>query len=149
MKEDFINIYTDGACKGNPGPGGWGVVLEYKDHVKELSGSCPGVTNNQMELMAAIKGIEAIKRDIPINLYTDSQYLKKGMTEWIFAWKQNGWRNSQKKPIKNQDLWQILDGLGEKHTINWHWVKAHAGHPQNERADSLASEAAETLQKKL
>lgn len=141
MTKDFIEIFTDGACKGNPGPGGWGVLMRYQEHEKELSGFCPNTTNNQMELLAAIKGIEAVKQKKKIRLYTDSQYLKKGMTEWIAGWKAKDWKNAQKKPIKNKELWQRLDILNETHHIEWHWVRGHSGHPENERADALACKA--------
>jgi ribonuclease HI len=140
MKE-IIEIFTDGACQGNPGPGGWGVILRYKSHEKELSGGEANTTNNRMELMAAIKGIEAVQKTIPIHLYTDSEYLRKGITEWIHTWKKNGWKSAQKKPIKNQDLWEHLDKVVSAHKISWHWVKGHAGHPENERADELARRA--------
>jgi ribonuclease HI len=142
MKE-IIEIFTDGACRGNPGPGGWGAILRYKAHEKELSGGEANTTNNRMELMAAIKGIEAVQKTLPIHLYTDSEYLRKGITEWIHAWKKNGWKSAQKKPIKNQDLWEHLDKVVSSHKISWHWVKGHSGHPENERADELARRALE------
>ncbi len=142
MKE-IIEIFTDGACQGNPGPGGWGVILRYKAHEKELSGGEANTTNNRMELMAAIKGIEAVQKTLPIHLYTDSEYLRKGITEWIHTWKKNGWKSAQKKPIKNQDLWEHLDKAVSSHKISWHWVKGHSGHPENERADELARRALE------
>ncbi len=144
MKE-IIEIFTDGACRGNPGPGGWGAILRYKAHEKELSGGEANTTNNRMELMAAIKGIEAVQKNLPIHLYTDSEYLRKGITEWIHAWKKNGWKSAQKKPIKNQDLWEYLDKVVSSHKISWHWVKGHSGHPENERADELARRALERL----
>lgn len=134
-----VKIYTDGACKGNPGPGGWGALLIYNSTEKELCGGEENTTNNRMELMAAIKAVEAIKKSIPIDLYTDSNYLRQGMTEWIHNWKKNGWKNANRKPVKNADLWQSLDSLCANHDITWHWVKAHAGHPENERADALAN----------
>lgn len=140
---EIIEIFTDGACQGNPGPGGWGVILRYKHHEKELFGGESETTNNRMELMAAIKGIEAVQKKIPIHLYTDSEYLRKGITEWIHSWKKNGWKSAQKKPIKNQDLWEHLDKVVSTHQISWHWVKGHAGHPENERADALAHRALE------
>jgi len=140
-----IEIYTDGACKGNPGPGGWGVVLRYQGREKELSGAEASTTNNRMELMAAIKALQALKRQCRVDLYTDSQYVRRGMTEWISSWKQKQWRNAQNKPVKNADLWQQLDTLAQKHDINWHWVKGHAGHPENERADALATKAIKTM----
>lgn len=141
MKADCVHIYTDGACQGNPGPGGWGVVLRYKGHEKELSGFVPDTTNNQMELMAAIKGIEAVNRPVPLCIYTDSEYVKKGMTEWLPQWKANHWKTAQKKPVKNKELWMQLDALAAPLDITWHWVRGHAGHPENERADALARQA--------
>ncbi|MDP1604519.1 MAG: ribonuclease HI [Legionella sp.] len=134
-----VEIYTDGACRGNPGPGGWGVLLRHNGREKTIHGGEVHTTNNRMELMAAIKALEALKRSCEINLYTDSQYLRQGMTEWLQQWKKKGWRNSKKEPVKNADLWQQLDGLAGQHQIHWHWVKAHAGHPENEQADALAN----------
>ncbi|MDA9271975.1 ribonuclease HI [bacterium] len=136
-----IKIYTDGACKGNPGPGGWGVLLQFNEQEKVLKGAELHTTNNRMELTAAIKGLEALTRACEVNLYTDSQYLRKGMLEWMAQWKKNGWRNAKKEPVKNADLWQELDQLAHSHTIKWHWVKGHSGHPENDRADALANEA--------
>ena len=138
-------IYTDGACQGNPGPGGWGAILRYNGHEKELSGAEALTTNNRMELMAAIKALQALKRHCQVDLYTDSQYVRRGMTEWIKAWKQKNWKNAQNKPVKNADLWQELDNLAQQHSIKWHWVKGHSGHPENERADTLATDAIKTL----
>lgn len=140
-----VTIYTDGACKGNPGPGGWGALLIYNGKEKELCGGEAHTTNNRMELMAAIKALEAINKEIPIDLYTDSTYLRQGMNEWIHNWKKNGWKNASRKPVKNADLWQTLDALRSNHSITWHWVKAHAGHPENERADALANKGILTL----
>lgn len=140
-----IEIYTDGACQGNPGPGGWGAILRYQDHEKELSGAEPHTTNNRMELMAAIKALQALSRRCEVNLYTDSQYVRKGMTEWLSGWKKKQWRNAQNKPVKNADLWQELDALSQKHQIQWYWVRGHAGHPENERADELATSAIKKL----
>ena len=137
----IVNIYTDGACSGNPGPGGWGAVLEYNATHKELSGHADDTTNNRMELMAAIKALEAIKYSCKINLYTDSTYVKDGITKWIDGWKAKGWKTAAKKPVKNVDLWKELDELVASHDIVWHWVKGHSGHPQNERADELATGA--------
>ncbi|HCI48726.1 MAG: ribonuclease HI [Alphaproteobacteria bacterium RIFCSPLOWO2_01_FULL_45_8] len=145
MNKDFIEIFTDGACQGNPGPGGWAALLRYKGHLKEIFGREDHTTNNRMELLAAIRGIEAVRKKVSIMLYTDSQYLKKGMTEWLPQWKQNQWRNAQKKEIKNKDLWQELDVLGQEYSISWHWVKGHAGHPENDRADYLATQAIHRL----
>lgn len=136
-----IEIYTDGACQGNPGPGGWGAILRYNGHEKELSGAEKSTTNNRMELTAAIMALQALKRKCHVDLYTDSQYVRRGMTEWLSGWKKKQWRNSQNKPIKNADLWQQLDSLAQKHDIHWHWVKGHSGHPENERADALATNA--------
>ena len=130
----IVEIYTDGACSGNPGPGGWGAVLRYGKHEKELSGGDAETTNNRMELTAAIESLKALKRPSKVELYTDSTYVKQGITEWIHGWKAKNWPNR----IKNKDLWEALDAQNEKHDISWHWVKGHAGHPENERADSLA-----------
>lgn len=136
-----VEIYTDGACQGNPGPGGWGVLLRYKGIEKELSGYDSMTTNNRMELQAAIEGIRALKRSAKVDLYTDSQYLRDGITKWLFQWKKNNWRLSNKKPVKNQDLWEQLAALIQSHHIEWHWVRGHAGHLENERADALAQQA--------
>lgn len=135
-----VTIYTDGACSGNPGPGGWGALLIYGAHEKELHGGEPQTTNNRMELMAAISALEALKRPSTIDLYTDSVYVRSGIMQWVHAWKRNGWRTADKKPVKNVELWQRLETALERHTVTWHWVKGHAGHPQNERADALARE---------
>lgn len=135
-----VKIYTDGACKGNPGPGGWGVLLRYNDQEKTLHGGEAHTTNNRMELTAAIKGLEALNRSCVVDLYTDSQYLRQGMMGWIISWKKNGWRNSKKEPVKNADLWQILDALASQHQITWHWVKGHSGHVENELVDALANQ---------
>ncbi len=142
MSDERTEIYTDGACLGNPGPGGWGVLMRWRGVEKELSGFEAETTNNRMELMAAIQGIEALKPGSPVDLYTDSKYVMQGITEWIDGWKRNGWRTAAKKPVKNKDLWQALDEARDGHEISWHWVKGHAGHPENERADQLASAAA-------
>ncbi len=136
---DVVEIFTDGACRGNPGPGGWGVLLRFGDVEKELFGGENETTNNRMELTAAIVGLNSLKRACQVHLYTDSQYVKKGITEWINNWKKNGWRTSDKKPVKNADLWQQLEAATHKHQIQWHWVKGHAGHDENERADALAN----------
>ena len=138
-----VEIYTDGACSGNPGPGGWGVVLISGGHRRELSGGEPQTTNNRMEMTAAIKALEALKRPCRVRLHTDSVYLKDGITRWIHKWKQNGWRTANKKPVKNTELWTRLDDLLEHHDIEWLWVKGHAGHPENERADELARDGME------
>ena len=133
-----VSIWTDGACSGNPGPGGWGAVLRFGEHEKEMSGGEFETTNNRMELLAAIEALNALTQPCIVELYTDSQYVKGGMTGWIKGWKKNGWRTSAKKPVKNVELWQALDEAVSRHTVNWHWVKGHAGHPENERADELA-----------
>ncbi|WP_333798344.1 ribonuclease HI [Rheinheimera sp.] len=137
-----VAIFTDGSCLGNPGPGGYGVVLKYQQHVKELSGGFIQTTNNRMELMAAIVGLESLKEPCHVVLTTDSQYVRLGITQWLKNWKRNNWRTSQKEPVKNKDLWQRLDAAGLKHQVEWHWVKGHAGHPENERCDELARVAA-------
>jgi ribonuclease HI len=136
--EKIVDIYTDGACSGNPGPGGWGVLLRYDGHEKELYGGEPLTTNNRMELMAAIMALESLKRPVKARLHTDSQYLRGGITQWIHDWKRKGWRTADKKPVKNVDLWQRLEAALERHEVQWLWVRGHAGHPENERADALA-----------
>lgn len=136
-----INIFTDGACRGNPGPGGWGAVLQCGEHEKFISGREDDTTNNRMELTAAIKALQQLKKHSVVTLTTDSEYVRKGITEWIINWKKRNWRTSSKKPVKNADLWKILDELNQAHSIKWCWVKGHSGHPQNEKADELATEA--------
>ncbi len=136
---EVVKIYTDGACKGNPGPGGWGALLHYKGHEKELSGGERETTNNRMELMAVIRALESLKRPSEVLITTDSQYVMKGITEWIKNWKRNGWRTAAKKQVKNADLWQELDSFVEQHQVKWAWVKGHSGHAENERADELAN----------
>lgn len=140
-----VEIYTDGACSGNPGPGGWGVVLRWKGVEKELNGGAPETTNNRMELMAAIQGLESLKRGVTVDLYTDSTYVRDGITKWIHGWKKNGWKTAAKKPVKNAELWQRLEAAMQDHDVSWHWVKGHAGHPENERADALARAGIESL----
>ena len=135
-----VVIHTDGACSGNPGPGGWGAILKFGDTEKELKGGEAHTTNNRMELMAAISALEALKKPCVVDLTTDSQYVRQGITGWIHGWKKNGWRTSDKKPVKNVDLWQRLDAALKPHQVNWHWIKGHAGHAENERADQLARE---------
>jgi ribonuclease HI len=134
----LVEIFTDGACSGNPGPGGWGAILRYGGVEKELNGGEPETTNNRMEMMAAIMAIEAVKRPCEIHLHTDSEYLRQGITTWIHSWKARGWKTADKKPVKNVDLWQRLERAIETHDVHWHWVKGHSGHVENERADELA-----------
>jgi ribonuclease HI len=138
-----IVAYTDGACRGNPGPGGWGVVLESGARVKELCGGELHTTNNRMELMAAIRALEALRKRSRVSLYTDSVYVRSGITQWLPNWVERGWRTASRKPVKNQDLWQQLAAVAERHEVSWHWVKGHAGHPGNERADRLANQGLE------
>jgi len=141
----MIEIYTDGACRGNPGPGGWAALLRMGDHEREISGAEAHTTNNRMELTAVIRALEALKRPVQARIYTDSEYVRRGVTEWLAAWKARGWRTADRKPVKNQDLWQRLDELRTDHRIEWHWVPGHAGIPGNERVDRLANEAIGTL----
>ncbi len=136
-----VEIYTDGACQGNPGPGGWGALLRYKDTEKEIAGFSSATTNNRMELQAAIEGLKSLKRPMKVAIFTDSQYLRDGITKWMFQWKKNNWRLSNNKPVKNQDLWETLDALVKNQDVSWHWVRGHSGHPENERADALARQA--------
>jgi len=143
-----IEIYTDGACRGNPGPGGWAALLRMGDHEREISGAEPLTTNNRMELTAVISALRALKRPVRARLYTDSEYVRRGISEWLPAWKARGWRTADRKPVKNQDLWQQLDELARNHRIEWHWVPGHAGVPDNERVDRLANAAIDTLQQK-
>lgn len=138
MSDKKVVIYTDGACSGNPGPGGWGAILTYGDTSKELYGGEPDTTNNRMELTAAIEALNALKKPTQAELWTDSQYVKGGITSWIHGWKKNGWKTSARKPVKNVELWQALDEALKRHDVSWHWVKGHAGHDMNERADELA-----------
>ncbi len=141
-----VELFTDGACRGNPGPGGWGVVLRFKDTEKELYGAEPDTTNNRMELKAVIEGLNALTRDCPVRVTTDSQYVKNGITQWIHNWKRNGWKTAAKKPVKNVDLWQALDEAASRHQVEWAWVRGHTGHPENERADALANRAIDEMQ---
>ncbi len=145
MTYSQVCLYTDGACSGNPGPGGWGALLTMGAHEKELCGAEAHTTNNRMEMMAAIQGLRALKNPCQVNLYTDSQYLRDGITSWIVGWKKNGWKTAAKKPVKNEDLWRLLDDLVQIHNVRWHWVKGHNGHPENERVDLLARSAILTL----
>lgn len=140
-----VVIYTDGACKGNPGPGGWGAWLRSGAHEKELWGGDPHTTNNRMELTAVIEALSSLTRRCKVAVYTDSEYVRNGITTWIHAWKKRGWTTSDRKPVKNADLWRRLDALRELHTVHWHWVKGHAGDPGNERADALANRGVETV----
>ncbi len=140
-----VEIHTDGACSGNPGPGGWGAILRYGSAQKEISGGEQETTNNRMEMMAAIQALEALKRPMQVDLYTDSQYLQRGVTEWMKAWKARGWKTADKKPVKNVDLWQRMEPLLERHHVRWHWVKGHDGNLLNERADELARAAISAL----
>ena len=142
---DRVRIFTDGACRGNPGPGGWGAVLIYSDKQKELYGSERETTNNRMELMAAIQALEALKGARSVTLTTDSEYVKKGITEWLENWKRRGWKTAAKKPVKNTDLWKRLEAATHNHDIRWHWVRGHSGHPENERADQLANRAIDEM----
>ena len=140
-----VNIYTDGACRGNPGVGGWGALIEYENHNKEIFGGEKLTTNNQMELMAAIQGLKALSEKCIVNLTTDSKYVMDGINSWIKNWKRNNWKNSQKQNVKNKNLWIQLDKLNEQHDVKWHWVKGHSGHPQNELADQLANKGIDSL----
>lgn len=139
--DGVVDIFTDGACSGNPGPGGWAAILRYKGRERELSGGAAATTNNRMEMLAAIKAIESLKRPVRARIHTDSTYLRDGITKWIRGWKAKGWKTADKKPVKNQDLWMRLDAALATHDVTWHWVRGHAGHPENERADALAREA--------
>ena len=140
-----VEAYTDGACRGNPGPGGWGVVLKSGTRVKELSGGEPATTNNRMELTAAIQALAALKERCRVALYTDSTYVRSGITEWLPTWRARGWRTADRKPVKNQDLWEALAAQAERHEVQWHWVRGHSGHPENERADELANVGLDAL----
>lgn len=140
-----IKIYTDGACRGNPGPGGWGALLIYGEHEKTLSGAEALTTNNRMELMAAIQGLATVPDACVIDLYTDSQYVQKGISLWIEGWKRRGWRKADKSPVKNEDLWKQLDAQSARHEVKWHWVKGHSGHPENDRVDQIANDAIDEM----
>lgn len=141
-----VEIFTDGACRGNPGPGGWAALLRYNDQEKLVSGAEPETTNNRMELLAAIEALAQLKRSSKVVLTTDSQYLRLGIQQWLANWKRNGWRTAAKKPVKNRDLWERLDVLAERHDVEWHWVKGHSGHPENERVDQAANDAIDAMQ---
>ncbi len=142
---DEVEVYTDGACRGNPGPGGWGAVLRFGGIEKTLHGGEPETTNNRMELTAAIRALEALKRPCRVRLTTDSEYVKKGLTEWLPNWKRRGWKTAARKPVKNADLWRRLDAAAARHEVHWHWVRGHSGHPENERADALANRGVDEL----
>ncbi|MEM8749348.1 MAG: ribonuclease HI [Pseudomonadota bacterium] len=142
-----VSIWTDGACSGNPGPGGWGALMRFGEHERELSGGEKLTTNNRMELTAAIQALNALKQECEVDLYTDSQYVKGGITGWIKGWKRNGWKTSAKKPVKNEELWRALDEAVTRHKISWHWVKGHAGHAENEKADELARQGMEPFKR--
>jgi len=144
---ETIDIYTDGACSGNPGPGGWGAILRYNGTEKELFGGEAATTNNRMEMMAVIEALRALKRPLAVRVHTDSQYVQKGISEWIHGWKKRGWKTADRKPVKNEDLWRTLDALAAQHRIEWHWVRGHAGHAENERADELARRGVEQVRK--
>jgi len=146
---DEVVIYTDGACSGNPGPGGWGAILTFGAHEKELCGGVPMTTNNRMELTAAIRALEALKRPSPVTVHTDSQYVMQGITEWLAGWKRNGWRTSARKAVKNEDLWRELDHLCQIHDVGWRWVRGHDGHSMNERADALARRGIEEARRAM
>lgn len=141
----MVELFTDGACKGNPGPGGWGVLMRYGTHEKRLSGGEILTTNNRMELLAVIEGLNALTRPASVQVYSDSQYVQKGISEWLPQWKRRNWRTAAGQPVKNQDLWQLLDAATVRHQISWHWVKGHAGHPENEEADRLANLGVEQI----
>lgn len=143
MSPQHIEIFTDGACSGNPGPGGWGVILRFRGIEKEMYGGAPLTTNNRMEMTAVIEALNALKRPCSVHLHTDSQYVLKGMTEWLPGWKARGWKTAGKKAVKNEDLWRALDEAANRHCLTWTWVKGHAGHPENERADGLARQGTE------
>ena len=145
-QDKTVSLYTDGACKGNPGKGGWGVLMRYGSHEKELFGGEAHTTNNRMELTAIIQGLAALKRPCAVVIYTDSQYVKHGMEKWIHGWKKNGWKTASKQPVKNEDLWQQLDRLAAQHQIQWQWVRGHAGHAENERADALANQGVASVE---
>jgi len=145
MPAEVVRIYTDGACKGNPGPGGWGAILRADGKEKELFGGEAQTTNNRMEMTAVIRALEALKSPCEVEVYTDSQYVQKGISEWLPAWKRRGWRTADKKPVKNADLWKELERVAGAHRVTWHWVKGHAGHPENERADALANRGVEEI----
>jgi ribonuclease HI len=145
IKDETVDMYSDGACKGNPGLGGWGVLMRFGDHEKELCGGVPDTTNNRMELTAVIEGLRGLKRACRVRVHTDSQYVQKGIQEWLVNWKRKGWKTSTGQPVKNRDLWEALDRLASEHHVEWHWVRGHAGHEGNERADALANRGVEKV----
>lgn len=144
-----VEIYTDGACRGNPGPGGWGALLRYNGHEREIYGGEPETTNNRMELQAAVQALNALRESCRVRLVTDSQYVRKGISEWLENWKRNGWRTASRQPVKNVDLWQALDAAAARHEIEWRWVRGHSGHPENERADQLANRGIDEMQERV
>ncbi len=144
---EVVELFTDGACKGNPGPGGWGSLLRFRSTEKELFGGEPDTTNNRMELTAVIKGLEALTRSCRVRIVTDSQYVKQGVTQWMARWRRNGWRTANKQPVKNRDLWEALDAQIGRHQVEWQWVRGHSGHPENERADQLANQGVDQVRK--
>jgi ribonuclease HI len=143
--DQTITVFTDGACSGNPGPGGWGAIMRWNGHEKEISGAHPDTTNNRMEMMAVVRALEALKKPSNVEIYTDSQYVQKGVNEWMAGWKRRGWKTAGKKEVQNKGLWQEIDELVQKHVVRFHWIKGHAGHPENERADELAVNAMRAL----
>jgi ribonuclease HI len=145
--DDVVEIFTDGACRGNPGPGGWGVVMRFKGREKDLYGGEADTTNNRMELMAAIRGLESLTRNCRVELTTDSKYVRDGITQWLPNWKKRGWKTASKQPVKNAELWRRLDKAASEHNVTWHWVKGHTGHPENERADELANRGIDEMMK--
>ncbi|MCR9258270.1 MAG: ribonuclease HI [Pseudomonadaceae bacterium] len=145
MKQNFVEIFTDGACRGNPGPGGWAALLRSAGNEKVIKGGVMNTTNNRMELMAAIEGLQALKQASRVSLTTDSQYVRQGITQWINGWKRNGWKTASRQPVKNKELWQQLDAALADHTVEWHWVKGHSGHPENEQVDQAANDAIDEL----
>lgn len=147
MNKNHVEVFTDGACRGNPGPGGWGALLRFGDHEKELFGGEANTTNNRMELMAAIQALESLTRPCQVRLTTDSEYVKNGITQWLPKWKQRGWRTAGNQPVKNADLWQRLEAAAKRHEVQWHWVRGHSGHDENERADALANRGIDELKK--
>ena len=141
VSDGIVDLFVDGACSGNPGPGGWGAILRWRGHEKELSGGAPDTTTNRMELTAAIEGLNALRREATVRVTTDSTYVRDGITKWLPQWKRRGWKTAEKKPVKNEDLWRALDTAAQRHSVTWHWVRGHDGHPENERADALARAA--------